>query len=60
VKLNDYECAGCDTEMKDQEETPTCPTCKKVMRKKFKSPGIIYKGSGYTGAQKGKEARDGN
>ena len=60
VRLNDYKCTVCDTKEINQEVPPKCPKCGKLMWKIFPSVGIVYKDTGYTGAQKGKEGRDGN
>lgn len=48
----EYECINCHHlfELRqgfDAEPVEPCPLCKAVSRRKFHSPAIIYKGSGF-------------
>jgi putative FmdB family regulatory protein len=48
----EYRCKDCSHELEAQQSfsddpLTTCPTCGGTLRKKFSSPGISFKGSGF-------------
>ena len=52
MPIYEYQCSACDHrfEMKqgfDAETTQSCPLCSAASRRKFHSPTVIYKGSGF-------------
>ena len=52
MPIYEYQCGACDHrfEMKqgfDAETTQTCPLCNSASKRKFHSPTVIYKGSGF-------------
>ena len=52
MPIYEYQCGACDHrfEMKqgfDAETTQSCPLCNNASKRKFHSPTVIYKGSGF-------------
>ena len=52
MPIYEYQCGACDHrfEMKqgfDAETTQSCPLCNSASKRKFHSPTVIYKGSGF-------------
>jgi putative FmdB family regulatory protein len=52
VPIYEYQCVSCNHrfELKqgfDAEPTESCPLCQAVSRRRFHSPAIIYRGSGF-------------
>ena len=52
MPIYEYQCGACDHrfEMKqgfDAETTQFCPLCNSASKRKFHSPTVIYKGSGF-------------
>ena len=64
VKLNDYRCNGCTppqtvTDWNIEEQgIPLCPQCKRPFD--MTKEELRDEGTGFTGAQKDKDGRDGN
>ena len=52
MPIYEYQCGACNHrfEMKqgfDAETTQSCPLCNSASKRKFHSPTVIYKGSGF-------------
>ena len=52
MPIYEYECVSCKHrfELKqgfDADPTETCPVCQSSSRRRFHSPTVIYKGSGF-------------
>ncbi|MSQ22867.1 MAG: zinc ribbon domain-containing protein [Dehalococcoidia bacterium] len=52
VPIYDYECASCGNQFElrqgfDSEPVETCPRCQGRAQRRFHSPVVIYKGSGF-------------
>ncbi len=52
MPLYDYECAACGNQFElrqgfNAEPVETCPRCQGRAQRRFHSPAVIYKGSGF-------------